>query len=189
MSDFQPAKAFEEAHERSEHPAQRHGAKWVPIAAAIIAVIAAFANLVASQRSTLALVAKNEALRLTTLASDSYNEYESRSIKQHIYEAQIASGNVRNVAPLQAVVNRERLEKKPILVKARAYESDALQSNETSAHELHSYETMEIGVTFLEIAIVLVSISALATTRILTVIAAGAFGIGVAVALYGGLLH
>ncbi len=189
MSDFKPAKAFEDAHERSEHRSERHGAKWVPIAAAIIAVIAAFANLVASQRSTYALVAKNEALRLTTLASDSYNEYESRSIKQHIYEAQIASGNVRRVAPLQAIVVRERSEKAPILSKARAYERDAVRSNETSAHELHSYETMEIGITFLEIAIVLVSISALATTRLLTVIAAGAFGLGIVISLYGALLH
>ncbi|GAC1415122.1 MAG: hypothetical protein NVSMB5_03950 [Candidatus Velthaea sp.] len=187
MSEFNASKAFEEAHERSEH-GERHGARWVPIAAAIIAVIAAIANLVASQRSTIALVSKNEALRMTTLASDAYNEYESRSIKQHIYEATIAGGNVRNLAPLQTIILHEKTEKKPVLAKARGFEHDAEVANEQSAHNLHSYETMEIGVTFLEIAIVLVSISALATTRTLTIIAAVATIGGILITGYGALL-
>lgn len=191
MSDFNPSKTFEEAHERAEHAEHagsgggRHGARWVPIAAAIIAVVAAFSNLVASQRSTLALVAKNEALRMTTLASDAYNEYESHSLKQYIYEATLASGNVRVAAPLQTIVAKQKREKKPVLAKARDYEREAAAANEESAHKLHSYETMEIGITFLEIAIVLVSISALATTRILTVIAAIAVIAGVVITAYG----
>ncbi|GAC1407618.1 MAG: hypothetical protein NVSMB64_14700 [Candidatus Velthaea sp.] len=187
MSDFDASKAFQEARERGEH-AEKHGARWVPIAAAIIAVIAAIANLVASQRSTIALTSKNEALRQTTLASDAYNEYESRSIKQHIYEADIASGIARDPAKLQAVADHEKEKGKPVLAKAHRFEQGAEAANERSEHYLKSYETLEIGVTFFEIAIVLVSISALATTRVLTVVAAVATIAGFVISIIGALL-
>lgn len=183
MSDFQAHKAFEDAHERQA--AGRHGAAWVPIAAAVLAVVTAVAGLAASQRSTAALALKNEAILLTTKASDAYNEYESRSIKQHIYEALVAAGNARDPARLSATARHERASGAPVLVKARVFQHDAEAANERSERLRHAFETIEIGVTFLEIAIVLVSISALATTRVLTVVAIVSTGAGILIALAG----
>jgi len=183
MNEFDAGKAFEEAHER--HESTRHGASWVPIAAAIIAVVAAISNLVGSQRSTIALSSKSEALRQTTLASDSYSYYESRSIKQHIYEALVASGTAHDPAKLSGVAEHEKTAAVPILAKARAFEHAAEVANERSERYLHSFERIEIGVTFLEISIVLISISALATTRFLTIVAASATALDVIIVLVG----
>ncbi|MFN2460210.1 MAG: DUF4337 family protein [Candidatus Velthaea sp.] len=183
MSEFEAHKAFEEARERQE--GARHGAAWVPIAAAILAVVTAIAGLAASQRSTAALFFKNEEILLTTKASDAYNEYEARSIKQHIYESLIAAGNARDPAVLSATALHERVKGAPLLLKARAFEHEAQAANDRSERLRHGFETMEIGVTFLEIAIVLVSISALATARVLTVVAVAATAAGIVIALAG----
>jgi hypothetical protein len=182
MSEFDAAKAFDEARERSE---RGRGARWVPVAAAILAVLAAMTSLVTTQRSTLALVSKNQAILLTTKASDAYNEYEARSIKQHLYEALIAAGGVRNPAKLHAIARHESSAGVPVIAKAREFEHGAEAANEQSERALHSYERLEIGVTFLEIAIVLVSISALASTRFLTIVACAATIAGIALSLIG----
>jgi len=184
VSDFEAHKAFEEARERHED-GERHGASWVPIAAAILAVITAICSGVASQRSTLAFISKNEAILETAHASDAYAEYESRSIKEHIYEAQVDAGGARYPAKDLAIAAHEKVAAKPILGKARRFEAAAATANDVSERSLRRYETMEVGVTLLDIAIVLVSISALVTTRVLTIVAAaGALG-GIVVCLYG----
>lgn len=184
---FEPHKAFEEAAERHEHAAHGggRGARWVPIAAAILAVLAAIANLVGSQRSTSAIVSKNEAILFTARASDTYNEYEARSIKQHIYEAALATGSAREPAKLAAVAKHERTAKVPVLEKARGFEEEAKLANERSERSLKSFETIEVGVTFLEVAIVLVSISALASTPFLTIVAVLASAVGIVIFLMG----
>jgi hypothetical protein len=184
VSDFDAHKAFEEAKERHEQ-GERHGASWVPIAAAILAVITAIFGGIASQNSSRAFISKNEAILETAHASDTYAEYESRSIKEHIYEAQVDAGNARDPAKELAVATHEKTEAKPLLGKARRFEAAAATANEVSERSLRRYETMEVGITFLDIAIVLVSISALVTTRALTIVAAaGALG-GIVVCLYG----
>jgi hypothetical protein len=70
----------------------------------------------------------------------------------------------------------------------RRFEKDAVAAGERSAHLLLQVMTMEVGVTFLDIAIVLVSISALVTTRALTTVAAIGAGGGLLVCV-GGLLR
>jgi hypothetical protein len=57
VSEFAAHKAFE-ATERSQ--SEHHGARWVPIAAAILAVVTAAFSLLVAQRSTESLVAKND---------------------------------------------------------------------------------------------------------------------------------
>jgi hypothetical protein len=189
MSDFDAAKAFAEAHERAKTTPPKgdtpHGAHWVPLVAAILAVLAALASLATTQRSTTALISKNQAILLFTKASDAYNEYESRSIKQHIYEALVASGNARDPKKLQAIAEHEKTSGAPAFKKAQDYERQAAESNARSERALAAIEFLEIGVTLLDISIVLVSISALATTRILTVAAVSAATIGLALALFG----
>lgn len=184
MSDFTAHKAFEEAAERHEHT-ERHGATWVPIAAAILAVITAIFSLLTAQTSTEALVAKNEAILETTRASDAYNEYEARSIKQHIYEALVTSGLAHDASALTTVAAHEKAAGKPAFTNAKTFAGRAAEANGRAAHLLVRVMTMEIGITFLDIAIVLVSISALTTTRVLTTVAVlGAAG-GIVTCLIG----
>jgi len=178
---------FEEASEIGGHgPHQaRHGARWVPIAAAILAVVTAIFTLFTAQRSTESLVEKNEAILQTTRASDAYNEYEARSVKEHIYESLVQAGVARNTAALERVAQHERAAGKPAFAKAKLAEQRATEANTSSARLRTQFVTMEIGITLLDISIVLVSISALVTTPALTIVAGSAAALGLLTCVVG----
>jgi uncharacterized protein DUF4337 len=181
LGEFKPHEEVAETAERSEG---RRGARWTPIAAAIVAVLAALANLASNQRSTEALIAKNESIAALTHASDTYNYYQAKSIKEELYKAAIVTGG-KKLPALQKVVDHEHSSKQPILGKARDYDKQAAEANERSERFLHSHDTLEIGVTFLEVAIVVLSISALVGTLALPIIAGVATVVGVGFAAAG----
>ncbi len=191
-ANFDPTKSFAEAHERHEHAMQpAHHAeanRWVPISAAILAVFAALVTLLTNQHASQALDAKSDAIIAVSRAADIYNEYEADSIKQHGYEALIAAGvtvDPKRLATLQAVADEQKAKKKPLLVKARAFEEQAKVDEERSNHLLHVREHLEIAVTLLEVAIVLVSISAVAKAPFLPIVAALAAAGGVVMTIVG----
>jgi len=163
------SKSFEEAQERHEH-AGHGGSRWVPIAAAVLAAIAGyFGNL----RSTQALFAKNEAIVATTHASDTYAQYQAGRIKYYIAQTALdqgvsATGNAKN---LSAVVKGEKAKGPPLLEKAKQFEEEAAHQNELSERLLSQHETIEVGATLFEVAIVLVSITALVGSRLLPAVA------------------
>ena len=184
MAEFDAASAFREAHERHEH-GTAGSAPWIPIAAAVLALLAAICGLTGGLRATQSNAVKGEAIILTTKAADTYNLYESRSIKQHIYEAAVAAGNARDPGKLAVVADHERIEKTPLLAKAHRYEEQAEADERRSEQLLISHEILEIGTTLFEVAIVLVSVSALAAARFLPLAAALFAGAGAVVGLIG----
>jgi len=201
LDDFNAHKAIEEAterHEHAEHAAHGSGTKapphvrLVPIAAALLAVVAAIATLLSNKSATEALALKNEAILLRTEASDAYNFYESRSIKEHIYQAALdanpsLSPPVR--AKLRDISKHEKTEKRPVLERARALEEDAKKASRRSERVLQAHEVMEGGVTLLEVAIAIVSISALTSSTFLVGFGAVAAIGGLALLLYGQTLR
>jgi len=196
LDDFDTHKAITEASERHEHAVEggagTHAAKpharWVPLAAALLAVIAAIASLLSNKSGTEAMSLKNQAIFLRTEAADSYSFYESKSIKEHLYEAlQDANPTMpaSTHAKLATVANREKTEKAPILEKARAQEEQAKTASERSERYAHAHEVMEGGVTLFEVAIAIVSIAALTSSAFLIYFAAAAAAGGLVVVLYG----
>jgi len=182
LDDFNAHKSVDEAHERSEH----RGPRFVPIAAAILAMVAAAANLANSQRTTQALLAKNDAILLEAKATDQWNYYQAKSIKGYVYDAQAtALGSRGAAASLHARAAKYEREKAAIAAQAKDLEERSAAANERSERRMQSHEVIEIGVTLLEIAIVLVSISALVTTPLLSGAAAAAAGLGCIIALMG----
>jgi len=180
VPDVPAHQTFEEASELSGHGTHhaKHGARWVPIVAAVLAVLTAICTLFTAQRSTESLVDKNEAILQTTRASDAYNEYEARSIKQHIYESLVAAGIARDPAAIERIAKHERAAAIPVFAKAQLADQLAAEANARAARFRTQYVTMEIGITLLDISIVLVSISALVTTPVLTIVAGTAAGVG-----------
>lgn len=179
------AKAFEEAHERHEHG--HEGPSWVPLAAAVLAVLAAISGYFGNLRSTQALVEKNDAIVATANASDSWSQYQSERIKYYIAQTAVDSG-----VPLPA--NAQRLAKNaadenakapPAMKKARAFEAEAERHNARSERLLQQHETIEVGTTLFEVAIVLVSITALVGSRLLPVVSAAAALLGALFFLFG----
>ena len=196
LDDFDAHKAISEASERHEHAvgggegthALKPHARWVPLAAALLAVVAAIASLLSNKSGTEAMALKNQAIFLRTEAADSYNFYESKSIKQHLYEA-LQDANPTMTASvhtkLATVAKRERREKKPILEKALRQEEQARVASERSERFAHAHEVMEGGVTLFEVAIAIVSIAALTSSTFLIYFAAVAAMGGLGIVLYG----
>ncbi len=162
----------------------REGSRWVPISAAVVAVFAALVTLLVHQRSNQALTAKNDAILAFTHASDTYNYYQAKSIKEDVYTVALVTSAHPNQA-LRKVAAHERDSKAAVLEKARIYEEQADQSDAKSEKFIHSYETLEIGATFLEVAIVILSISTLVGTIILPAMAAVSTLVGIGFTIAG----
>ena len=180
-----PSKAFEEAHERHAHG--HEGPRWVPVAAAALAVLAALTNYLSNVRSTGALIAKNDAIVATTHASDTYAEYQAQRLKYYVSQSAIDAGvgPGGNAARLASNAKRESAKGPALLAKAHAFEGDALRDDARSERLLAQHETIEVATTLFEVSIVLVSIVVLVGSRLLPIVAACASGLGVIVLLYG----
>ena len=176
MSD--PAKTFTEAHERHEHG--REGPSWIPIAAALLAVLAAVSGYFGNLRATEALVAKNDAIVATTHASDTWAQYQAGRIKYYISQSALDAGvgPGANVARLRKNAVEEKAKGPPLMEKAKRFEDEALQHNERSERLIKQHETIEVGTTLFEVAIVLVSITVLVGSRLLPIVGGAAAAIG-----------
>jgi Domain of unknown function (DUF4337) len=172
------AKAFEDAHERHEHG--HEGPRWVPIAAATLAVLAAVAGYFGNLRSTQALVEKNDAIVATTHASDTWSQYQAGRVKYYIATTAIDQGvnPGGNIAHLRDVAKGETAKGPPLMAKAKGFEEEALRHNEHSEKLLQQHETIEVAATLFEVAIVLVSITALVGSRLLPISAGVAAVLG-----------
>ncbi|HEY1728698.1 MAG TPA: DUF4337 family protein [Candidatus Baltobacteraceae bacterium] len=163
----------------------RHGVSRItPIAAAVIAVMAALVTLLVHQRSNQALTAKNNAILAFTHASDAYGYYQAKSIKEDVYTVALTT-SAHPTAALRKVVQHEHQSKATVLAQARDYEQQADAYDSKSERFVHSYEILEISATFLEVAIVILSISTIAGTIILPVIASVSTLVGVGFAIAG----
>jgi hypothetical protein len=178
-----PAEAFKEAHERHEHG--REGPSWVPLAAAVLAVLAAVSGYFGNLRSTEALVEKNDSIVATTKASDTWSQYQAERIKYYIAQTAIDAGAGSGAAGLKKNAAEEKAKAPPLMKKARAFEEEAVRHNEHSERLLKQHETIEVGTTLFEVAIVLVSITVLVGSRLLPFVSIGAAVIGVFFFLFG----
>ncbi len=180
-----PANAFEEARERHAHGSE--GPRWVPVAAAALAVLAALSGYLSNLRSTGALIAKNDSIVAITRTSDTYNEFQAGRLKFYVSQSAIDAGvgPGGNLRRLKANAKRESAKGAPLLEKAARFEREAERDNARSEHLLAQHETIEVATTLFEVSIVLVSITALVGSRLLPIVAGAASGLGLLIFAYG----
>jgi hypothetical protein len=178
---------FEAAHEKHAHA--HEGPRWVPIAAAVLAVLAAVSGYFGNRRSTQALFAKNEAIVATTHASDTFAQYQSERLKYYVSQSALDQGvnPGGDAAKLRANAEREAAKGPPLLVRAHRFDDQAEAENARSERLLGQAETIEVGSTLFEVGIVLVSITALVGSRLLP-ITAGVAAVGGALFFILGLI-
>lgn len=186
--------AFEHANERIEHAhgggEGQHHDRLLPLVAAILAVLTALASLFAHHKSISALALKTEATLKQSQAGDQYSYYESKRIKYHIYNAIAATQtNPAAAKALKTTADREMSSAEPVLADAKRLEQDSKDRIEQSETVLRAYETLELGATSYEIAIVFVSISALAHARWLLWVGSGLAAVGTWFFVSGLLMH
>lgn len=187
--DFDAHKALHEshAHHATAHKdgEGHHPSRWTPIAAAVLAVLAAVASLLSNQLTTQALLEKNEAILYAAKASDTWNYYQAKRIKEHVYTAIALTEPAQGLKALRSTARKEHSEQKKIFEEAKSLEHEVEVHNGRSEHHMKGHETIEIAVTMFEVAIVLISISALASSLLLTVLGGVGGGLGLVFLLLG----
>ncbi len=190
MGEFNPAHALRDVDERRRQIAT--GERVVPVAAAVIAVLAALATLFAHHSSILALALKNEAVLLQTKSVDQYNYYESKRVRADLMQALIDADLVPKNSPGRAKMEQriagETSDADSVLNKAKVLESQASDSIQRSERFVGSYENYQVAATLFEVSIILVSITALSRTKAFLYVAAGATLVGLGF-LTVGFLH
>jgi len=160
--------------------AKESGDRPIGLSMAIFAVLLAVATMLSHRSHT-------EEMLLETRATDQWNYYQAKNIRYHVYEADAQLAALMGDRGAQAAADfHSKAEKQKA-------ESEKIQEN---AEELGKEVTITEGRArfydgselFLEVAIVLSSISLLTRSRIYWKASFFAAGTGIAVALWG-LLH
>lgn len=174
------------AHEHEVEHAAQHGAglaQYVAIFTAILSTIGAIVSYHGSATQNESMLYKNEAVLKNTQASDQWNFYQAKSNKGHLMElaADIAPAEKRDYYRKQA--EKYALEKMAIKQKAEMLEAASNQANARSEQLLHPHHRLAQGMTLIQIAISLASITALTRKRWLfsfaVVAATGGIGLSV----------
>jgi Domain of unknown function (DUF4337) len=153
-----------------------------------MAALAALGTLFSHHRSIAALTAKNQAILAQARATDAYNAYEAKQIRYDMYQAFLATDMVAKPearAALKSLADRELGSAPSLQQNATALEEEVVSADERSGTLAKSYETLLLATTLFELSIILVSLSALALTRILLSLGSGLSAIGVVLLVLG----
>ncbi|HSN19784.1 MAG TPA: DUF4337 domain-containing protein [Usitatibacter sp.] len=156
------------AHDHAlEHEARKGGlGQQIAIFTAILATVGAIVSFFGGDTQNKAMLFKNEAVLKRAEASDQWNFYQAKSMKQNLAElAASISADPARAEAFRKEAQRYAGEKKDIEKEARALEAQARQFNEKSEHALHPHHYLSISMTLLQIAIALASVTVLTQKR------------------------
>lgn len=154
-----------------EHEAHKPGlGQQVAIFTAVLATVGAIVSFFGGDTQNNAMLYKNEAVLERAEASDAWNFYQAKSMKQNLAEIAVATAtDPKKVEFYQAEAKRYATEKKDIEADAKKHEKAYKEWNEKSERALHPHHYLAISMTLLQIAIALASITVLTQKRWLLV--------------------
>jgi len=156
------------AHDHAvEHEGHKRGlGQQVAIFSAVLATVGAIVSFLGGHTQNNALLYKNEAVLKRAEASDQWNFYQAKSMKQNLAElASTIATDPEKAAKYRGEAQRYANEKKDIEKEARALEAKAADFNKQSETALHPHHFLSISMTLLQIAIALASITVLTQKR------------------------
>jgi uncharacterized protein DUF4337 len=168
------------AHDHAvEHEAHKPGlGQQVAIFSALLATVGAIVSFFGGDAQNRAMLYKNEAVLERAEATDQWNFYQAKSMKQNI--AEIAAANAANPKVAEKYTGealRYAKEKNEVMVEAKKHDAAYKAWNEKSELALHPHHYLAMSMTLLQIAIALASITVLTQKRwLLFGAAASAFG-------------
>jgi Domain of unknown function (DUF4337) len=137
-------------------------AQRVALVTALLATIGALFGYQAGQVSTEAMLLKNDSIASQAKASDMWAEYQAKSTREFL------SKNLAAIATDDAIKtkmttegDRYAREKQEIGEKAKAFEEDSKAANEKAEANIRPHERMALGVTLMQVAVALASITVL----------------------------
>ena len=176
-----------EAHHEAAGDAQTSWTRYVGVATALLAVIAAIGALQAGRLVNESLLQKNEQVGKLTAASDKWNEYQAQGLKSIIYST-AAQGLPPNSPDIKKDLEQSKhyAEKKTGLMEdAKKLEEEAKASSESAEHFLKRHELFALSVSLCQIAIALSAVAALTKRRRIWLFGISAGLVGFALMLYG----
>jgi hypothetical protein len=156
------------AHDHAvEHEAQKGGlAQQVAIFSAVLATAGAVVSFLGGHTQNEALIYKNDAVLQKTQASNQWNYYQAKSMKQNLAEfAATLTSDPAAKERFNAEVKRYAAEKAEIKKEAEKFEALSTAADDSSRHALHPHEKLAMSITMLQIAIALASITVLTQKR------------------------
>jgi len=161
--------------EEGRHHAEGHGhheggPKWITylsFSTAFIAAVAAVASLYSGSFANEAIVVKNDAVLLQAKATDQWTYYQSKKIKQHLFETQSDIMPADKVEAAKKKAESEAEEAKKVQAEARDLDKQVEEKNAHSAHDLHLHHLFARSVTIFQVAIALAAIAALAKRKLM----------------------
>jgi len=156
------------AHDHAvEHEAQKGGlGQQVAIFSAVLATVGAIVSFFGGDTQNKALLFKNEAVLERAEASDQWNFYQAKSMKQNL--AEMAASIQTDPAKVEAYkkeATRYAGEKAEIMKEAKRLEDESKAFSARSEHALHPHERLAMSMTLMQIAIALASITVLTQKR------------------------
>jgi len=173
--------------EMVEHGAHHDSlAQRVALTTAILATIGALFGYQAGQMANESMLLKNDSIAKKTEESDQWGYYQAKSTRQFIADSlSVLATDDKMRDKLKADAERYGNDKDGIKKVADALHAEALKLNEESEGKLIPHERMALGVTLMQVAVALASITVL--TRKLWLFAGSLLfaGVGIGVAAWG----
>ncbi len=142
--------------------------RWIALATAILATLAALASLKAGATVNEGLVLKTEATRLQAEASDQWAYYQAKGIKGAVAAGAAAAWDAAgkpHPAAMDQTVARYAAEQKAIQDSARVLERLRDRASEEADHLLDVHHGFADAVTLFQVAVALASVAALTRSR------------------------
>lgn len=144
--------------------------RYLSLATALVAVLAAVASLLSGSRSNEAILQKNEALLVQTRASDQWSYFQAKGVKGALAASQaevLAEANPALAAHLRKEAERYKGEQADIQTAAQELERKVEEYNRRSTADLEEHHQLALAVTLFQIAIAMGAIAALTRRQFL----------------------
>jgi hypothetical protein len=177
-----------EAMEHAEHA--HHAAEsgdpltlQVTLSIAVMAVIAAFIGALGETEASHTFVEKNDAVLAQARASDTWAEYQSESIKRHIYTLGTELSAQPDVAAkMKSDVDKYTKEQPETQNKAKGFEEEVARHSEIAERHFGRHHILTIAEGLVHVAVAGASIALLARKRLFWLASLGLTGVGMVVA-------
>jgi hypothetical protein len=179
------------AHEEMVDEMAEHGggvglAQRVAIVTALLATVGALFGYEAGQVSTEAMLLKNDSISAQAKASDLWAEYQAKSTREFLSKnLSLNAADDAQKTKLASEGDRYNKEKGDISAKAREFEDAAKEANEKAEARIVPHERMALGVTLMQVAVALASITVLTRKTWLFYGALAFAAVGVGVSTWG----
>ena len=170
---------LEQSQEHIQHHALHGGGgegggekKWVlgvALSSAVFAALAAVASLQAGHHANEAIVAQIESSEQTIMASDSWTQYQAKSIKGAIAESRILLLKSLDKTPSaedQALVEHYKADQQTTSDTAIGFKHKAEELQKEGQHHLETHIPLARAVTMFQVSIAVAAISVLTQRRI-----------------------